>query len=95
MSNSQTAAPLSRLKKIEWYAGHLASEALAKEKQDRIGDAVVDYLQAADLLLLLAKNQENYTIWKNYTDRATACQQRVKILMAKKRLENEKTTSSP
>ena len=93
MSNSQTPAPLPRLKKIEWYAGHLTSEALNKEKQGRIGDAVVDYLQAADLLLLLSKNQENYTIWKDYTDRATACQQRVKILMAKKRLEDDKTVS--
>jgi hypothetical protein len=94
MSNSQTAAPVSRLKKIEWYAGQLASQALAKEKEGRIGDAVVDYLQAADLLLLLSKTQENYTIWKDYTDRATACQQRVKILMAKKRLEDQKTSSS-
>jgi hypothetical protein len=94
MSNSQTAAPLSRLKKIEWYAGQLASQAVVKEKEGRIGDAVVDYLQAADLLLLLSKNQEDYTVWKSFTDRATACQQRVRILMAKKRLEDEKASSS-
>jgi hypothetical protein len=95
MSNPQTAsAPqISRLKKIEWYAGQLATQAVAKEKEGRIGDAVVDYLQAAELLLLLAKNQENYTIWKDYTDRATACHQRVKILMAKKRLQDEKSAS--
>jgi len=48
-------------------------------------------LQAADLLLLLSKNQENYTVWKAYTDRATACQQRVKVLMAKKRLEQSQS----
>ena len=92
MSNSQTPAPLSKLKKIEWYAGQLASEAAAKEKEGRLGDAVVDYLEAADLLLLLSKNQEDYTLWKGYTDRATACQQRVKILMAKRRLENQQSS---
>ncbi len=91
MANSQTPAPVSRVKKIEWYAGQLTSEAATKEKEGRIGDAVVDYLQAADLLLLLSKNQENYTVWKEYTDRATACQQRVKILLAKRRLENGKS----
>jgi len=54
-------AQLSKLKKIEWYAGHLVSEAAAKEKAGRLGDAIVDYLQAADLLLLLAKGQQEYT----------------------------------
>ena len=92
MSGVQTPAPLSKLKKIEWYAGQLASEAAAKEKEGRIGDAVVAYLQAADLLLLLSKNQQDYSIWKRYADRATACQQRVKILMAKKRLEDSQSS---
>jgi hypothetical protein len=92
MSKSQAQAPLSKLKKIEWYAGQLASEAAVKEKEGRNGDAIVSYLQAADLLLLLSKNQEDYTIWKGYTDRANACQQRVKILMAKIRLENNQTS---
>src|SRR5229473_5368099 len=79
------AAPLSKLKKIEWYAGHLVSEAASKEKAGRIGDAIVDYLQAADLLLLLAKGQQEYTPWKSFSDRAIACQQRVRALIATKK----------
>jgi len=76
------AAQLSKLKKIEWYAGHLANEAASKEKAGRLGDAIVDYLQAADLLLLLAKGQQEYIPWKSFSDRAIACQKRVKVLIA-------------
>ena len=79
---------LSKLKKIEWFAGHLVNEAASKEKAGRIGDAIVDYLQAADLLLLLAKGQQEYTPWKSFSDRAIACQQRVRVLIAKKK-QNE------
>jgi len=75
----------SRYKKIEWYAGHLVNEAASKEKAGRPGDATVDYLQAADLLLLLAKGQQGYTAWKAYTDKAVACQQRARALIASKR----------
>lgn len=90
MSSSQATSPVSRLKKIELFAAHLMTEATAKDKEGRIEEAVVDYLQAADMLLLLSKNQEDYTVWKGYTDRATACQQRVKVLMAKRRLESDR-----
>ncbi len=76
------AAPLSKTKKIEWYAGHLVNKAASKEKAGRTGDAIVDYLQAADLLLLLAKGQQEYTLWKSFSDRAIACQQRVRVLIA-------------
>jgi hypothetical protein len=78
-------AQLSKLKKVEWFAGHLVNEAASKEKAGRIGDAIVDYLQAADLLLLLAKGQQEYTPWKSFSDRAIACQQRVRVLIAKKK----------
>ncbi|HUI01072.1 MAG TPA: hypothetical protein VLU99_01030 [Nitrososphaerales archaeon] len=82
-------AQLSKLKKIESYAATLANEAVSKEKAGRLGDAIVDYLQAADLLLLLAKGTQDYTPWKAYSDRAIACQQRVRVLIAKKKLEEE------
>ena len=75
-------AQLSKTKKIEWYAGHLVNEAASKEKAGRTGDAIVDYLQAADLLLLLAKGEKDYTPWKAFSDRAVACQQRVRALIA-------------
>src|SRR5712664_4093037 len=65
-------AQLSKLKKIEWFAGHLVNEAASKEKAGRIGDAIVDYLQAADLLLLLAKGQQEYTPWKSFSDSVPA-----------------------
>lgn len=83
------AAQVSKLKKIEMYATHLVNEAVSKEKAGRYGDSIADYLQAADLLLLLAKGTQDYTPWKTYSDRAIACQQRVRILIAKRKLSEE------
>jgi len=85
----------SKFKKIEWYAAHLVSEAALKEKAGRYGDAIVDYLQAADLLLLLAKGTQDYTPWKAFSDRAIACQQRVRILIAKRKLSEEAAEAAP
>lgn len=88
----QTQQPggMSKLKKIEWYAGQLVNEAVEKEKAGSFEEAIVKYLNAADILLLLAKGQDNYTVWKSYSDRAIQCQQRSRILMAKRRLASEK-----
>jgi hypothetical protein len=86
-------AQLSKLKKIEWYAGHLVNEAASKEKAGRLGDAIVDYLQAADLLLLLAKGQQEYTPWKSFSDRAIACQKRVRVLIAMRK-QNDATADA-
>ncbi len=88
---------VSKLKKIEMYATHLVNEAVSKEKAERFGDAIADYLQAADLLLLLAKGTQDYTPWKTYSDRAIACQQRVRVLIAKRKLaeESAEAASSP
>jgi hypothetical protein len=80
---------LSKQKRIEMYAAHLINEAVAKEKAARYGDAIADYLQAADLLLLLAKGTQDYVPWKTLSDKAISCQQRVRILIAKRRLEEE------
>lgn len=73
---------MSKLKKIEWYAGQLITDAIAKEKSGSVEEAIVTYLNASDILLLLAKGQDNYTVWKSYSDRALHCQQRAKTLMA-------------
>lgn len=89
------AAQVSKLKKIEMYATHLVNEAVAKEKAGRFGDAIVDYLQAADFLLLLAKGTQDYTPWKTFSDRAIACQQRVRILIAKQKLAEEAAAAAP
>ena len=94
-NQQQPQGAQSKLKKIEWYAGHLVNEAVAKEKAERYGDAIVDYLQAADLLLLLAKGTQDYTPWKAYSDRAIACQQRVRILIAKRSLAEEAAAKAP
>lgn len=85
----------SNSKKIEAYAAHLMNEAVAKEKASRFGDAIADYLQAADLLLILAKGTVDYTPWKNYSDKAIACQQRVRILIAKRKLAEEAAEAAP
>jgi hypothetical protein len=89
------AAQASKFKKIELYAAHLVNEAVAKEKAGRFGDSIVDYLQAADLLLLLAKGTQDYTPWKAFSDRAIACQQRVRILIAKRKLAEEAAQAAP
>ena len=89
------AAQASKFKKIELYAAHLVNEAVAKEKTGRLGDSIVDYLQAADLLLLLAKGTQDYTPWKAYSDRAIACQQRVRVLIAKRKLAEEAADAAP
>jgi len=78
----QEESQASKLKKVESYAAHLMNEAISKEKAGRTGDATADYLQAADLLLLLAKGQQGYSAWKAYTDRAVSCQQRARALIA-------------
>jgi hypothetical protein len=88
-------AQVSKFKKIEMYATHLVNEAVSKEKAGRFGDAIVDYLQAADMLLLLAKGTQDYTPWKTYSDRAIACQQRVRILIAKRKLAEEAAEAAP
>jgi hypothetical protein len=76
------AAGMSKLKKIEWYAGQLIADATAKEKSGSVEEAIVLYLNAADMLLLLAKGQDNYTVWKGYSDKALQCQSRSRMLMA-------------
>src|SRR5271169_4085885 len=89
------AVQASKFKKIEMYAAHLINEAVAKEKAGRYGDAIVDYLQAADLLLLLAKGTQDYSPWKVLSDKAIACQQRVRILIAKRKLAEEAAEAAP
>lgn len=85
----------SNTKKVEAFAAHLMNEAIAKEKAERYGDSIADYLQAADLLLLLAKGTQDYTPWKAYSDRAIACQQRVRVLIAKQKLAEEAAEAAP
>jgi hypothetical protein len=85
----QPPGQVSKQKKIEMYASHLINEAVAKEKSARYGDAIADYLQAADLLLLLAKGTQDYVPWKAFSDKAISCQQRVRVLIAKRKLEEE------
>ena len=91
----QQAAQASKFKKIEWYATHLVNEATSKEKAGRLGDAIVDYLQAADLLLILSKSTQEYTLWKTLSDKAIACQQRVRVLIAKRKLNEEAAEKAP
>lgn len=85
----QAGAGMSKLKKIEWYAGQLINDAVAKDKAGSYDEAILLYLNAADVLLLLAKGQDNYTVWKSYSDRALQCQQRSKVLIAKRSLAND------
>jgi hypothetical protein len=88
-NQAQQSGAMSKLKKIEWYAGQLIGEAVEMEKTGKLEEAVVKYLNAADMLMLLAKGSENYTAWKQFSDRAIQCQQRSKVLMAKVRLAND------
>jgi hypothetical protein len=74
---------MTRTQKLRWYATQLMTDAAADEKAGNFETAVSRYLQAADILLLLAKVEENYTAWKYYTDNAALCQQRARNLIAR------------
>jgi len=85
--------PMTRAQKLRWYANQLMTDAAADEKAGNSETAVSRYLQAADILLLLAKVEENYAAWKYYTDNAALCQQKVKHLIAL--APKEEAASSP
>jgi len=74
--------PMTRAQKLRWYAGQLMADAVADEKKGNKETAISRYLQAADILLLLAKVEESYTPWKYYTDTAAQCQQKARSLIA-------------
>ena len=58
------------------------ADAAEGEKAGDPETAISRYLQAAEILLLLSKVEENYTQWKYYTDTAAQCQQRARKLIA-------------
>ena len=58
------------------------TDATAEEKAGSYETSVSHYLQAADIMLLLAKVEENYTAWKYYADTAAQCQQKARRLIA-------------
>lgn len=70
-----------KAKKLEWYADMLASDAATKEKSGKIQDAIEDYLKAADILLLLTRNEADYSVWKRYSDKITTYQHKVRLLV--------------
>lgn len=74
--------PMSRAQKLRWLTNNLIEEANAAEKAGNPDGAISKYLQAADILLLLAKVEQSYTAWKYYSDTAEQCQKRVKMLIA-------------
>jgi len=74
--------PMTRAQKLRWYANQLMADAAADEKAGSPETAISRYLQAADILLLLSKVEENYTAWKYYTDNAALCQQKARRLIA-------------
>jgi len=73
---------MSRAQKLRWYADQLVSDAASCGQKGEKESAIAKYLQAADLLLLLAKAEENYTAWKYYADKAAFCQQKARLLIA-------------
>ena len=96
MQSKPPAGPqTSRIEKLKWYAGQLMTDALAAEKAGDCEQAVKNYLQAADLLLLLSKNEENYTAWNSYADRAAACHKRVRALIASQQMATHEEAPRP
>ncbi|MBI3859620.1 MAG: hypothetical protein HY296_05200 [Thaumarchaeota archaeon] len=73
---------MTRAQKLAWYADQLMADAAKDQKNSAPETAISRYLQAADILLLLAKVEESYTAWKVYADKAAYCHQRVRTLMA-------------
>lgn len=73
---------MTRTQKLRWFSNQLIQEAVAEEKAGNPDFAIKKYLQAADILLLMAKVEQNYTAWKSYTDTAEQCQKRSRMLIA-------------
>ncbi len=73
---------MTRTQKLRWYVGQLMTDAAADEKAGSNETAISRYLQAAEILLLLAKVEEGYTAWKYYADTAAQCQQKARQLIA-------------
>jgi hypothetical protein len=74
--------PMTRAQKLRWYAGQLMADAAAEESAGNGEAAIAHYLQAAEILLLFAKVEENYTAWKYYADTASQCQHKARRLIA-------------
>jgi len=87
--------PMTRAEKLRWYANQLMADAAADEKAGNSETAVSRYLQAAEILLLLSKVEENYTAWKYYTDNAAHCQQKARRLIALAPKEGGAPSPSP
>jgi hypothetical protein len=79
---SPPSPQMSRAQKLRWYADQLVTDAATSERKGDKESAIAKYLQAADLLLLLARAEENYTSWKYYADKAAFCQQKARLLIA-------------
>ena len=79
---SPKGVQMTRSQKLQWYAGQLMQDAAAAEKSGSNETAVTAYLNASDILLLLAKVEQNYNAWKSYTDKAEYCQQKARGLIA-------------
>ena len=73
---------MTRAQKLRWYSEQLISDATADEKSGNSETAISHYLQAAEILLLLAKVEESYSPWKIYTDTAAMCQKKARALIA-------------
>lgn len=86
---------MTRAQKLRWYSGQLIADAASDEKAGAYETAISRYLQAADILLLLSKVEENYTAWKYYTDTAAQCQQKAKRLIALKPIDGQSPAESP
>ena len=80
--------PTTRAQKLRWYSGQLIADAAGDEKVGDYETAISRYLQAADILLLLAKVEESYAAWSYYTDTASQCQQKARRLIALKPSED-------
>jgi len=86
---------MTRIQKLQWYVNQLMTDGAEAEKAGDNERGVTNYLKAVDILLLLSKNEENYTTWKNYTDKAEFCQKKVRLLVAKQSLAEEKAQGGP
>lgn len=73
---------MTRAQKLKWYAEQLMADAASEEKTGANESAISHYLEAAEVLLLLAKVESSYVPWKYYADNAATCQQKARKLIA-------------
>jgi hypothetical protein len=83
-----------KARRLEKLGLSLVAEAESFEKDNEYGLAIEKYLKVVDILLLLAESAPDYPLWLKLSDRAASYQKKVRGLIAKASLKQERQERS-